>query len=120
MKFDSRKNYLKIFDQDTVSVAKPDTADGTAYGGFYSTTTIQHDLGYRPIVRAWFSPDSNDTWYPMYGARGYAPGGNTLDADFECFISDITTASVTFRTWRATATSGSFSLHYKIYQDPAS
>lgn len=116
--FDSRKNYLKIADPEGVKkivTPKPSTAD---FLTFFSTVTINHNLGYRPMVRAWFSPGNNDTWYPMDGE--YDSFTDIMGvAGMNLYVQEITTTTVTFRAQALSSMAGqNYTLAYKIYLDP--
>lgn len=119
--FDSRKNYLKIFDQDSTTMNRPATLDGT-YFVYYTEATINHNLGYTPIVRAWYSPSSDNTYYPVNGQKSNVFGlSYHTTAGFTFFIDEITATTVRFRAERdsgAGSLSGTFTFYYKIYVDP--
>lgn len=122
----SGKNVLKhaFIDSDTMN--KPDTSDGGL--GYFSTKTIVHDLGYRPLVRAYYDPDNDGTIYPTVGQFNGASGGlsstSPLDSrapplvPFSFFVDDVTTTTVVFRTYDDSANVGTFTFYYRIYIDP--
>lgn len=125
--FDSRKNYLKQYDAQWVRMDKPNLTD-SYLSKYYSTYTVTHNLGYLPLVRAWYDPDNSGSRFPLNGQQ-YADVSNFYSvpglgnfADFQFFVSEITETTVTFRAERYTADgtlSGTFPFFYKIYADPS-
>lgn len=120
--FDSRKNYLKVFMKDGPTIDRPATLDGT-FNEYYTTYTVDHDLGYRPLVRAWYDPDGSGMKFPMNGQKFFAASEFYFqqDVEFMFYVDDITTTSVTFRAARESgdgALTGTFQFWYKIYLDP--
>lgn len=120
---DSRKNYLKAFMADSSTIARPATLDGT-FNEYYTTETITHNLGYRPLVRAWYDPDGSGLKFPMNGQKFFAASELYFqgDVDFMFYVDDITATTVTFRAARESgdgALSGNFTYWYKIYLDPS-
>jgi hypothetical protein len=115
--FDSRKNYLKQFMQGSVAMNKPNTL---AAGTYSSSHTITHNLGYRPLVRAWYDPENLGTIFPVNSQRGelYSPIYALGTVDFVFFIDEITTTTVTFRAEDNASHSSTFTMYYKIYIDP--
>ncbi len=67
----SDRDYLKIWQDSYITLnanGTPDAdstfpADPSAPFGFASSTTITHNLGYVPLVRAFWDPDKNGRWY---------------------------------------------------------
>lgn len=119
----SGKNVLKHALSGPTTMDKPNISDGGL--GFYSTKTITHNLGYRPLVRAYYDPDSNGTLYPLIGQFAGASSGpsttSPLDltvVPFWLFVQDVTTTTVEFRTYDTASNVGSFSFYYRIYRDP--
>lgn len=122
----SGKNYLKHAFVDTTTMSKPDTTDGGL--GFFSLKTIVHNLGYRPLVRAYYDPNSDGSIFPMVGQFSGAGAGLSSDSPFDTrippivpfsfFIDDVTTTTVVFRTYGTSSLSGTFSFYYRIYIDP--
>lgn len=119
--FDSRKNYLKVFMQDERVINKPAILDST-FGEYYTEETITHNLGYRPLVRAWY--EYNGTKWPMNGQKFY--GNSQLyfygDVPFMFYADDINETTVKFRAARQSgdgALTGTFTYWYKIYLDPS-
>lgn len=122
IQFDSAKNYLKQYLQDSIAIDKPATADPN-WDVYYSTVTLTHDLGYKPLVRAWYDYENNGTYFPMHGQAGDAYSAlYFFHTPVTCFIYEITDTTVTFRTEIATVDggplSGSFPIYYKVYLDP--
>lgn len=125
--FDSRKNYLKQFMQGEVVIDKPATNDGTFFE-YYTEHTINHNLGYVPLVRAWYDPENDGIKYPASGQKGvqislwYTYFTAILQTDFIFCINEVTDTTVTFRALRNVgdgAMTGTFSFWYKIYLDPS-
>jgi len=114
--FTSSKNYLKQLVAASETMAKPATLDGTS-GVYYTTKTITHNLGYVPLVRAWYDKDGNDTLYPTNGQYGGQTSGDFTWA-YYFFIDSITTTAVTFRAEaNILPTAGNFTFYYRIYYD---
>lgn len=116
--FDSRKNYLKLASPNgaqKIVAAKPSTPDSD-FLTYYSTVTINHNLGYRPMVRARFSPNNDDTWFPMDGKA--TESDIRAVAGMSLYIREITNTSVTFRAESFTPSGGQYTIVYKIYLDP--
>lgn len=117
----SGKNYLKHAFATSTTMDKPSTSDGT---NFFSTKTITHNLGYRPLVRAYYDPSANGAILPMIGQKdtvSYSPLSPFLGsgvAPFWFFIDDITTTTVVFRTLHTSSLAGTFTFYYRIYIDP--
>lgn len=121
--FDSRRNYLKQFLQGSATINKPQTHDAT-FSEYYTETTITHDLGYVPLVRAWYDPDGSGMLFPANGQKFIAASVFYFEGDvpFMFYAVDITTTAVTFRAAVedfAGAMGGTFTFHYKVYIDPA-
>lgn len=76
----SDKDYLKIIDDGEVLISasgSPDSDstfpnDPVAPFGFIGTKTIEHNLGIVPLVRAFWDPNKDGTWYSgfRYGTGG--------------------------------------------------
>lgn len=115
----SGKNVLKHAFIDTDTMNKPNTSDGGL--GFFSTKTITHNLGYRPIVRIHYDPDSNGSVLPAIGqGRVNVNSTSPLDAvaPFWLYVDDITTSIITLRTYNSSSLAGTFTFYYRIYRDP--
>lgn len=116
----SGKNVLKhaFIDSDTMN--KPDTNDG--FLGYFSTKTITHNLGYRPLVRVYYDPNANGTLFPTNGQGRADTAVKTppLSAvvPFCLYVDDITTTTITLRTYNFTQLAGTFTFYYRIYRDP--
>lgn len=115
--FDSRRNYLKQFEQGSAEMEKPDTLIS---GLYQSTYTITHNLGYRPLVRAWYDPDGSGTIYPLNGQNNelYSELYATGEVPFMFFVDEITDTYVTFMAEDEASNTGTFTFYYKIYLDP--
>jgi len=120
--FDSRKNYLKQILSGWQTMDKPNLTDALMAKRF-SEYTVTHNLGYRPIVRAWYDPNGTGQRFPLNGQR-------TADISqfylvivpFQFYARDITTTSVTFRADNYTVDgsfTGTFRFFYSIYADPS-
>ncbi len=122
----SGKNVLKHAFINSTTMNKPDTSDGGL--GFFSTKTIVHDFGYKPLVRAYYDPNSDGSIFPTVGQFGGVSGGLTSDSPldiriipvvpFSFFIDDVTTTTVVFRTYGGSSLGGTFPFYYRIYRDP--
>jgi hypothetical protein len=118
----SGKNYLKHAVMTPDAMGKPNTSDGGL--GFFTTKIVLHNLGYRPLVRAYYDPNSNGSIFPMMeqfsGVTAGASSESPLDAvvPFYFFVDDVATTSVTFRTYGGSSLSGTFPFYYRIYIDP--
>lgn len=118
----SGKNYLRHAIMTTDVMNKPNTSDGGI--GFFSTKTISHNLGYRPLVRAYYDPNGNGGIFPMMeqfnGASAGASSESPLNtvAPFYFFVDDISTTDVVFRTYGGSSLGGTFSFYYRVYRDP--
>lgn len=121
--FDSRRNYLKQAESGSGSANRPATLDAT-FSEYYTEFTVTHNLGYRPLVRAWYDPDNNGTIFPSNGQKFIASSDLYFngDVDFMFYAVDITDTAVTFRAARESALgalTGTFTYYYKIYIDPS-
>lgn len=120
--FDSRKNYLKIGFQDAVPLERPRTLDST-YGAYVTEYTVTHNLGYRPLVRAWYDAASDGEIFNLNGQKfGGWSSIYPFQVDFKLYVDEITTTTVRFRADRDQpdgALSDNFILYYKIYLDRA-
>lgn len=106
-------------------MAEPATLDAT-FNEYYTETTVVHNLGYRPLVRAWYEPNGDGMIFPatgqkwLYSSTFYLGG----DVPFLFYATEITDTLVTFRASIATLDggpfAGTFNYHYKIYIDPVS
>lgn len=123
IQFTSEKNYLKASTSDTqvIPMNKPNTFESSAFI-YSSTLPVSHNLGYIPLIRAWYSPSNNTYRYPTVG---FYDGNGTLSdlclngiVPFDCGVYDITTTTVTFKAISSSSFSGTFNLYYKIYLDP--
>lgn len=117
---DSRRNYLKQLLSGWVEMARPATTSGSKY---YTDYTVTHNLGYRPLVRAWYDPTGGGMRVPMNGAW-FADISQFYPSvvDFQFYVYEITTTTVTFRADSYTADgalSGNFRFFYKLYADPS-
>lgn len=122
----SGKNVLKHAFIEPDTMEKPNTTDGGL--GFFSTKTITHNLGYKPLVRAYYDPDSNGSIFPTVGQFNGASGGLSSDSPFDVrvpsvvpfsfFVDDVTTTTVIFRTYGGSSLGGTFPFYYRIYRDP--
>ena len=76
----SEKDYLRIFQDGQVTISANGTPDADStfpadpyapfgFAGFY---TIDHNLGYVPMVRAFWDPNKNGVWYNSGASGGYA------------------------------------------------
>lgn len=117
----SGKNYLKHALAAPATMSKPSSADG--FGAFTSTSVIAHNLGYEPLVRGYYDPNSDSTIYPLIGQ--YLGGAGLTSesplltvAPFAFFVDDVTTTTVTFRTYSSGSIAGTFTYYYRIYIDP--
>jgi hypothetical protein len=118
----SGKNYLKHAFVGTETMNKPNTSDGGI--GFFSTKVVVHNLGYVPLVKAFYDPDSSGALFPTIGQfSGATAGANWSSplrfvAPFMLFTDEITATQVTFRTYGEISLGGTFSFYYRIYVDP--
>jgi len=121
----SEKNNLKHYEMATATMTRPNTADG--FGGFFSTSTVVHDLGYIPLVRAYFDPLGDGTIYPSIGQYIATTGADSSSplftagsvvAPFMFFASNITTTTVTFTVYGFSGSAATFDYYYRIYLDP--
>lgn len=120
--FDSRSNYLKQYLQGSFQMNKPATADPN-WDVYYSTYTLTHDLGYKPLVRAWYDYTNDGTYFPMHGQPGDAYSAlYFFHTPITLMTFSITNTEVVFRADIGTADggplSGTFPVYYKIYLDP--
>jgi hypothetical protein len=92
---------------------KPATPSGFNY---VSSLTITHNLGYVPLVRAFYDPDSIGTIYPVNGQSGTQTAGPT-SLPFWFYIDDITSTQVIFKCEGFSLLSGTFPIYYRIYLD---
>lgn len=121
--FDSRNNYLKIFMQGSGTLARPATLDA-GNAEYYSEVTITHNLGYIPLVRAWYEPAGDGMKYAMNGQKRIAASEIYIqdDVEFMFYADSITDTTVTFRAARESgdgALTDTFTYWYKIYIDPS-
>lgn len=115
----SGKNVLKHAYMDSGTMNKPSTSDGGL--GFFSTATIDHNLGYRPLVKIHYDPDSNGKIFPTNGqGRVQISNNSPLSAivPFWLYVDDITTTNITLRTYSSGSLGGTFNYYYRIYIDP--
>ncbi len=122
----SGKNVLKHAFMASDTMNKPNTTDGGL--GFFSSKTIVHDLGYVPLVRAYYDPNANGSVFPSVGQFSGTLGGLSVDSPinarspalvpFSFFIDEVTTTSVVFRTYHTSGLAGTFPFYYRIYIDP--
>lgn len=120
--FTGRKNYLKQFLRGSMTINRPATLDST-FNEYYTEATIAHNLGYEPLVRAWYDPDGSGMLYPMEGQKFFAASVFYFEGDVEFmfYAVDITDTQVVFRAARQSgdgALTGQFTFYYKIYLDP--
>ena len=112
--FTSDKNYLKLAAFQPATMNKPSTPN--AYFNYESSLTITHNLGYIPLVRAYYDYNNAGTIYPCTGQAGVRTAfGPSLDYWF--YIDEITTTTVTFKAEDVSSRSGTFTIYYKIYYD---
>lgn len=112
--FTSDKNYMKLasFEPDTMD--RPNTLN--ALFNYESSKTITHNLGYIPLVRAYYDHNDAGTIMPVTGQSGLQTAfGPSLDYWF--YIDEITTTTVTFKAEDLDLSSGTFTFYYKIYRD---
>jgi hypothetical protein len=115
--FDSRKNYLKQYMQGSATMDKP----ASLSGGIYSTSyTLTHNLGYRPLARAWYDPTGAGLIFPVNSQRGelYSPLFAMGTVPFVFFVDEITTTTVVLRAEDDGSNAGTFTFYYKLYLDP--
>lgn len=112
--FSSKKNYLKHSVSEEDIIDKPVTLN--ANFNYEGSKTITHDLGYIPLVRAWYDPNDNGTIHPMNGQSGVRTDGFGL-TDFWFYIDEITETTITFKTESVDQLSGTCPFWYKIYLD---
>lgn len=113
--FTSNKNYLKLRDVKAEIMSKPNVLNPVTFN-YEGTFTVFHNLGYIPLVRAWYNYNNTDVIMPTNGQAGVRTGfGPTVDYWF--YIDDITTSSVTFKSEDFSSRSGTFTFYYKIYYD---
>src|SRR6185436_11946489 len=113
------KNILKHAMSGSDTMSKPSTNDG--FLGFFSTKTITHNLGYRPLVRIYYDPDSDGSIYPANGQGRVASTTNQSPLQtvvpFWLYVDDITTTTVVLRTYKTSSLGGTFTFYYRIYKD---
>lgn len=117
----SDKNNLKHYIQDTASMNRPNTADG--FGNFFSTSTIVHNLGYRPLIRVYYDPLGTGTYYPLIGQYVSASGVGSNSplvsvAPFILFADTVTETSIGLVAWDTGSNAGTFDYYYRVYIDP--
>lgn len=114
--FTSQKNYLKR--QPITGSA--DFLAPTSVGSwlnYVSTNTINHGLGYVPMVRVYYEPDaSNGKVYPATGRRlaGLGPGLNY--GDVMC-IWEVDENNLTIYLESVAAKTGTRKVYWVIYLD---
>jgi hypothetical protein len=115
----SGKNYLKYAVSNPDTMSKPGTTDGLL--GYFSTKTILHNLGYRPLVRVHYDPNSNGGIFPANG-QGRQDTTNTSPlasvVPFWLYVDDVDTTTITLRTYSSSPLAGTFTFYYRIYIDP--
>lgn len=115
----SGKNVLKQAFIDSDTMDKPNTSDGAL--GFFSSKVIDHNLGYRPLVRVHYDPNGDGSIFPANG-QGQAVTSNTSPLSavvpFWLYVDDVTTTNITLRTFNSSSLGGTFTFYYRIYRDP--
>jgi len=118
----SGKNVLKHALSDSDTMDKPNTSDG--FLGYFSTKVITHNLGYVPLVRVSYDPDSDGSIFPANGQGRVESTSNRSPlqtvAPFWFYVDDVTTTTFTLRTYKTSQLSGTFPFYYRVYKDPSS
>ena len=113
--FDSRFNYQKIVTDGSfsTSVADPDSK---------STTTINHNLGYKPNARVWFTVDDG-TISPALpyssGVIGFSTWASTF-CDYGCWFRIYNNPlEIVFDRGVTVGPTITSTIYYRIYADAA-
>ena len=110
----SQKNYMKHFAFESASMAKPATLN--ADFNYESSFVVTHNLGYIPLVRAYYDQNASGVILPCTGQQGVQTAfGPTVN--FWFWVDNITTTTVTFKCEDFFSHSGVFTFYYKIYYD---
>lgn len=106
--FNSNQNVFKIVDSGTVAEASSTTAGGT------TVTTYTHNLGYIPVVFAYFGGVGSEG-IPM-PRFSYDAGGNL---DQVIILSAVNSTDITFTHSERTGSGGPFSFKFYLMQETA-
>jgi len=102
----------------TANIAAPATATPWVGGtDFYTSYTVNHNLGYLPEVRVFFANDASDgKIYPAGGRRltGFYPG---LAANSIICLWEVTTTTLTITLESNTSKTGNRDIWWVIYLD---
>lgn len=113
--FTTNKNLLKRdTSSGTATIDAPATASG--YGTFVTSYTVNHNLGYIPLVRAYYEPVDNGEIYPV---SGYRIGGTNIGIAVNGVIAfmEISTTQLTIRLESNTSKTGTREIYWVIYKD---
>lgn len=118
----SGKNYLKHAVEEPLTMDKPSSADG--FGNFFSSILVSHNLGYLPLTKGYYDPNNNGTIYPLVGqfagVDGVSSDSPLIDVvPFSFFVYEVTTTTVTFRTFSTSSIAGTFPIYIRVYIDPS-
>lgn len=113
--FTTLKNYLKR-DASTGSTVISAPATATGYGSFFTSHTVNHNLGYIPIVRVYYEPIDNGEIYPACGSR-IAGTTTGLGANPTMCFYELTTTQLIIRLESNTSKTGTRSIYWIIYKD---
>lgn len=112
----SDKDYLEIHDDGQVLLDVDDTPDSEEQSpditdpipaDYAGDTNISHNLGYVPIVRAFFDPDKNGTWYASRDIE------NLDDPWFRWYA---TTTKIKLMVLKTGSTLSNVPVFYRIYK----
>jgi hypothetical protein len=114
--FTSRKNYLK---RQPISGSAPVSAPSTlaSWFNYYSTYTVNHALGYAPMVRVSYEPDaSNGKVYPATGRRLAGLGPGLSYGDVMC-LWEVDENNLTIYLESVSSKTGTRNVYWVMYLD---
>lgn len=110
--FRTNKNYLKKSPlSGSTTLAAPTTA--TAWFTFRSTHTIDHNLGYVPLVRVYYEPYADGRLFPATGSTIYQPPHTN---SMSC-IPEVSTTQLKIHLETFSSSSGNIPIYWIIYLD---
>lgn len=114
----SDRDYLEIFLDDDITISTGGSVDTDAEfpqtgqaGLNYGVRSVTHDLGLVPIVRAFYDPDKNGTWYNTRKLLG--TGYQSVD---EPWLTTVNTTTTTKLIINSDSVETDIPVYYRIYR----
>ena len=117
LNFVSNRNYLK---RNSSTGSATMAAPTTVYAGGYATLlTINHNLGFPPVFRAYYEPFKDGVIYPNFSTRSQGQAQNPNAANYgPCLIAWADSNNLYLQLYSFFNTfTGTYPVYWVIYQD---